>query len=1287
MPAASASLKRAPLRELAPPVPIPSPEARARRMEWLHREMQKRILIMDGAMGTMIQRHKLEEKDFRGELYQEAPEDLCLQGNNDLLVLTQPEIIKAIHCDFLAAGADIIETNTFNANSISQADYQMQGEVRQLNLAAARLAREAAQQFESEDRMCFVAGAIGPTNKTLSLSPDVNKPAYRALSFDDMAQCCGEQAQALIEGGVDILLVETVFDTLNCKAALFAIQETLASNKSTLPIMISGTIVDQSGRTLSGQTPSAFWLSVAHCPHLLSVGLNCAMGSAEMRPFLQELAQIADCPISLYPNAGLPNEMGGYDETPDFMQEQIQSYAKEGLVNFVGGCCGTSPEHIRSIAQGVENLPPRISPKKEHILCLSGLEPLIVRDNINFMNIGERTNITGSKKFARLILEDKFEGALSIAREQVERGAQMIDVNMDEGMLDSQAAIEHFLRLIAAEPDISRVPLMIDSSKFEIIEAGLKNTQGKCVVNSISLKEGEENFCKQARQVRKYGAAVVVMAFDEQGQADNLERRIEICRRAYQILTEKLDFPPEDIIFDPNVLTVATGLPEHNEYAKDFIAAVKWIKGNLKYAKTSGGISNISFSFRGNNIVREAMHSVFLYHSIQAGLDMGIVNAGQLAVYDEIETELKEKIEDVFFNRHSGASDALIELAEKLSQKSSQSSTKKEELKWRSLSLTERIKHALVKGITEHIEADTEEARQNFKTPLEVIEGPLMAGMNVVGDLFGAGKMFLPQVVKSARVMKQAVAYLSPFIESEKKTGNSSQGKILLATVKGDVHDIGKNIVGVVLSCNNFKIIDLGVMVPVQNILDTAQKEKVDIIGLSGLITPSLDEMIAIAKEMERRELSYPLLIGGATTSKLHTAVKIEPHYSAPTIHVLDASRSVPVAQNLVKKEALPDFAKGIRKEYESVRLNYSNRSSQKKYLSLEEARKNCLKLDWGKNSLIKPQKSGLTCFDKVSLADLCPYIDWSPFFLSWEMRVKYPEILTHPKYGTEAQKLFGDAQRLLEEIIAKEHLKARGVFRLAPANAVGDDIEIYAQREDEKKEGTSDRKANKKQNRKVTLILHTLRQQAQKREGEPNRALADYIAPKQNSPKESGGSKRIDYIEDSDHIGAFALTAGIGAKELAEFYEKKHDDYNSIMTKALADRLAEAFAEYMHLQVRKTYWGYAPKENFSSEELVREKYQGIRPAPGYPAQPDHTEKEALFAWLEAPKHTTMELTESMAMMPAASVSGIYFAHPQARYFALGLIGKDQVEDYARRKGLKLSVMERWLGPSLNYTP
>ena len=1268
----SAALKTAP-RTSTPQGLSLAPEEGPLRIAWLRKEMQRRILIIDGAMGTMIQKHKLEEKDFRGDLYKTRFKDVNLQGNNDLLSLTQPDLIKAIHCEFLRAGADIIETNTFNANSISQADYKMQKEAREINLAAARLAREAVQEFENEERKCFVAGALGPTNKTLSLSPNVNDPAYRALDFDTMVQSYAEQAEALIVGGVDILLVETVFDTLNCKAAVFAIQEVVEKlerqgvlERGSLPLMISGTIVDQSGRTLSGQTPAAFWTSIAHAPNLLSVGLNCAMGSAEMRPFLQELAQVADCPISVYPNAGLPNEMGGYDESPDFMQEQIRNYAKEGLVNFVGGCCGTSAEHIRAIAEGVENLAPRKSPLPRHILSLSGLEPLAFRENMNFINIGERTNVAGSKKFASLILENKFEEALSIAQEQVQNGAQLIDVNMDEGLLDSKAAMEHFLRLIAVEPDISRVPLMIDSSKFEVLEAGLKNAQGKCVVNSISLKEGEEIFCKQARQIRKYGAAVVVMAFDEEGQADTLERRISICKRAYTILREKLNFPPQDIIFDPNVLTVATGLAEHNNYAKDFIDAVKWIKGNLPYAKTSGGISNVSFSFRGDHSVREAMHAAFLYHSIRAGLDMGIVNAGQLMVYDEIESELRQKVEDVFFNRDPGAGDALMELAETLGQEKGKERVKKDAMEWRKSPVTERIKEALLKGITEYIEADTEEARRAFASPLEVIEGPLMDGMNLVGDLFGAGKMFLPQVVKSARVMKQSVAYLTPFLEAEKKKEESShfRGKVLLATVKGDVHDIGKNIVGVVLSCNNFEIIDLGVMVSSQRILETAQKEKVDMIGLSGLITPSLDEMIHVAKELERAKLSYPLLIGGATTSKLHTAVKIEPCYSGSAIHVLDASRSAPVVQNIVNKKSFPEFAKGIRKEYEEVRSNYAKRKEQKEYLSLADARANCLKLDWKKNPPVKARRPGLHCFDKMDLGCLVPYIDWSPFFLSWEMRGKYPDILKHPKYGREAQKLLKDAKNLLEEIIAKKNLlEAKGVFRLAPANSVGDDIEVYDEKEGEK--------------RKVELVLHSLRQQAKKRVGEANRALSDYIAPK---PKEGAKAGMMDYI------GAFALSAGLGARELAGFYEKKHDDYNSILVKALADRLAEAFAEYMHLQVRKRYWGYAPEENFSNAELIRERYQGIRPAPGYPSQPEHTEKEAIFAWLDAPKNAGIELTESMAMIPAASVSGLYFAHPKASYFALGLIGRDQLKDYAKRKGLELSVVERWLSPSLNYS-
>ena len=1273
----------------------------------LHEQLQQRILVMDGAMGTMLQRHQLDEQDFRGDLYRDLPASIHLKGNNDLLALTQSEIVRDIHCQFLAAGADIIETNTFNANAISQADYQLEGEVRKINIAAARVAREACAKYEKDGRKRFVAGALGPTNKTLSLSPDVNDPAYRAVSFDEMVACYLEQISALIiEGGVDILLIETVFDTLNCKAALFAIQEFFAKNNISLPIMVSGTIVDQSGRTLSGQTPAALWVSVMHTPHLLSVGLNCALGSAQMRPFLQELAQIATAPISLYPNAGLPNAMGEYDEDSAFMREQIGAYAKEGLVNIVGGCCGTTPEHIAAMAEAVAKLTPRAfqceskaihtteNPAYSKRLCLSGLEALTLRSDMNFINIGERTNVTGSKKFARLIRENNYEEALSIAREQVENGAQIIDVNMDEGMLDSAAAMAHFLRLIASEPDIARVPIMIDSSKFSVIESGLKNVQGKCIVNSISLKEGEASFCEQARRLRMYGAAVVVMAFDEEGQADNLERRIAICKRAYQILTEKIGFPPQDIIFDPNILTVATGLREHDNYAVDFMAALRWIKENLPCTLTSGGVSNISFSFRGNNIVREAMHAAFLYHAIQAGLDMGIVNAGQLVVYEEIDRTLQEHVEDVLLNRRDDATERLLELAAKISaeQNANKSAdanadSAKQVAEWRQLPLAERLQHALVKGIVDYIDADIAEARQHYERPLQIIEGPLMDGMNVVGDLFGAGKMFLPQVVKSARVMKKAVAYLTPYIEAEKEVGARAKGKILLATVKGDVHDIGKNIVGVVLACNNFEILDLGVMVPTPKILQTAQKEKVDIIGLSGLITPSLDEMIFVAQEMQRQNLQIPLLIGGATTSQLHTAVKIEPNYQkGACIHVLDASRSVPVSQSLVNKSAAPAFIKKMRTDYAAIRANYAERNLQKKYLSLDNARKNRLQLDWSQAAhIVTPKKLGRTTLKNVSLSTLRAYIDWSPFFLSWEMKAKYPAILEHPKYGDEAQKLFYDANVLLDEIIKREHLQANGVFCLAAANAIGDDIEIYtATNEDgaaanKAKDTEHSGAASAKVKPTATLILHTLRQQAEKRAGEPNRALADYIAPK-NTVAAKASQNLVD------HIGVFVVTAGIGAAELAEHYAKKHDDYNSIMTKALADRLAEAFAEYLHYEVRRKYWGYAPNEKLTQAELIAEKYQGIRPAPGYPAQPDHTEKITLFNCLDAPRQVGVELTESLAMLPAAAVSGIYFAHPQARYFGLGLIGKDQICDYAARKQMEVAQVERWLGPSLNYS-
>ncbi len=1256
-------------------------EEQEKRQNSLQKALKKRILILDGAMGTMIQKHDLNEQDFRGKQFSKLADDLFLKGNNDLLSISKAELIHEIHCDFLEAGADIIETNTFNANSISQADYQMQGEVRNINLEASRIARQAASEYDSPERTCFVAGAIGPSNKTLSISPDINNPAYRDIDFDTMRDSYAEQIEALIEGGVDLLLVETIFDTLNSKATIVAIGDVFEKLKVKIPVMISGTIVDQSGRTLSGQTPTAFWISIAHTPQLLSVGLNCALGSAQMYPFLKDLAQVASCNISLYPNAGLPNEMGKYDETPRFMREQIELYLKEGLVNLLGGCCGTTPEHIKAIAEACREVKPRqIASETRAPLSLSGLNPLIVNENINFVNIGELTNITGSKNFSRLILSNDFEKAAIIAREQVERGAQILDINMDEGMLDSKQAMSHFIRLISSDPDVSCVPFMIDSSKFEVIIEGLKSTQGKCIVNSISLKEGEGNFISQVREVMKYGAAIVVMAFDEKGQADSLERRIEICQRSYNLLVNRLGFPAQDIIFDPNVLSIATGLTEHNNYAIDFIESVRWIKKNLAHVKTSGGISNISFSFRGNQVVREAMHTIFLYYSIKAGLDMGIINAGQLVIYDEINPEFREKIENVIFNRHENATDELIALATSF-RKDSQitENHSKNANQWRDLNVAERIQYAVQKGNNEYINIDVEEARQFYKTPLEVIEGPLMDGMNVVGNLFGDGKMFLPQVIKSARVMKQAVAYLTPFItESEEKVSKQApktQAKILLATVKGDVHDIGKNIVGVVLSCNNFEIIDLGVMVSVEKILETAKTEKVDIIGLSGLITPSLEEMISVAKEMERRGLKYPLLIGGATTSALHTAVKIEPHYKAPTIHVIDASRSVSVTQNIINQKQSSKYLADIRKEYDAIRTKYQNRSNQKEYLSIQEARDNHLSLDWSLE-IAKPNKLGLHSFDDFSIETLREYIDWSPFFINWEMKGKYPEILSNPRYGEEASKVFKDANQLLDKIIQKKQIMARGVFRLAPANSIGDDIEIYEENYYENYDIINTRK-------QVALVLHTLRQEAKKREGEANRALSDYIRP--YNAKTRGGQNLINY--DLDYIGGFALTTGIGVEELANFYEKKHDDYNSIMIKALADRLAEAFAEYMHKEIRENYWGYEKEAKFSNLDLIRERYAGIRPAPGYPSQPDHSEKMNLLAWLSAEKHADIQLTENMAMRPAASISGIYFANPKAKYFALGLISKEQLEDYAKRKNFSITQMEKWLASSLNYNP
>lgn len=1219
--------------------------------------LKERILILDGAMGTMIQSYKLAEEDYRGDRFKNYETDL--QGNNDLLSITQPHIIKEIHSKFLEAGSDIIETNTFNGTSISQADYQMEDLAYELNKVSAENAREVADQFteKNPDKPRLVAGAIGPTNKTLSLSPDVEDPGYRAITFDQLANAYDQQIRGLVDGGADMLLIETIFDTLNAKAAIYAIHKYAEETGNSLPVMISGTIVDQSGRTLSGQTTEAFWISVSHTRNLLSVGLNCSLGSNQMRPYIEELSNHATCFTSLYPNAGLPDEMGEYNETPGFMADQLREYAEEGFVNLVGGCCGTTPDHIRAIAEAATECKPRELKTPKPYLRLSGLEPLVVRPETNFVNVGERTNVMGSRKFRRLITDGEFEEALSVAREQVESGAQIVDVNMDEGMLDSEKVMTDFLQLMAAEPDISRVPVMIDSSKWSVLKAGLKTMQGKCVVNSISMKEGEDVFKEQAREILNYGAAVIVMAFDEEGQADSFERRIEICERAYRILKEEIGFPPQDIILDPNILTVATGIEEHNNYAVDFIRATKWIKENLPLAKVSGGVSNISFSFRGNNKVREAMHSAFLYHAIDAGMDMGIVNAGQLEVYEEIPDELLELVEDVLHNRREDATERLVDYAEKIKDDDTETEKKKEA--WREEEVEERIKHALVKGIVEYIVDDVEEARQKYDRPIEVIEGPMMAGMDVVGDLFGSGKMFLPQVVKSARVMKKGVSHLIPYIEKEKEKNQDSEpkAKVLLATVKGDVHDIGKNIVAVVLRCNNFDVIDLGVMVPADKILEEAKNNNVDIIGLSGLITPSLDEMVHVAKEMKRQKFTKPLLIGGATTSRMHTAVKIEPNYDQPVIHVLDASRSVSVTGNLVSKTLKKDFVKEKKQEYERLRDEHSNRSRRKKYLPIDKARENKTSIEWEKTSILKPKELDRQLFEDYPLSEIRNYIDWGPFFIAWEMKGKFPDVLEDEKYGQEARKLYEDANRLLDKIVKKKLLRARAVMGLFPANSVGDDIEIYT---DENRE-------------EVLTTFHTLRQQAKKRKGEPNKALSDFVAPKKSGV--------------NDYMGGFAVTAGIGAPELVKKFEKDHDDYNAIMVKALADRLAEAFTELLHEKVRKQYWGYAPEENYSNKELIREKYTGIRPAPGYPAQPDHTEKRILFDLLDVKSSTGIELTEHFAMHPAASVSGLYFAHPESTYFNVGNLEKDQIKDYAKRKGMTVEEIERWLAPNLNYEP
>lgn len=1232
------------------------------RSTLLENLLNQRILMLDGAMGTMIQNYKLTEADYRGTRFADYPHDL--KGNNDLLTLTQPDIIRSIHSAYLEAGADIIETNTFNSNAPSMADYHMEQLVYELNVAGARLAREEASVFERKDpeHPRFVAGVIGPTTKTASISPDVNDPGFRSITFDQLVTDYSESIRGLVDGGADILLVETIFDTLNAKAALFAIDQFFEQHHIQLPIMISVTITDASGRNLSGQTPEAFWNSIRHA-RPLSVGINCALGAELMRPYVEELSNVANVYTSTHPNAGLPNPLSetGYDETPEYTASLIKEFAQSGFVNIVGGCCGTTPAHIHAIAEAIKHIPPRKIPDLPQKLRLSGLEPLNISDESLFVNVGERTNVTGSKAFARLILNDNYSEALSIARNQVENGAQVIDINMDEAMLDSQKAMVTFLNLIAAEPDISRVPIMIDSSKWSVIEAGLKCIQGKAIINSISLKEGEAEFIQHARLAKRYGAAVIVMAFDETGQADTKARKIEICTRCYRILVDQVGFSPEDIIFDPNIFAVATGIDEHNNYALDFIEATHAIKQSLPYAKVSGGVSNVSFSFRGNEPIREAIHTAFLYHAIQAGMTMGIVNAGQLGVYSDIPKALLEKVEDVLLNRKPDATEQLVSFAENFK---GQKKEQIEDLSWRNEPVQQRLTHALVRGISTYIAEDTEIVRQEIINrggrPIEVIEGPLMEGMNVVGDLFGAGKMFLPQVVKSARVMKQAVAYLLPYIEAEKKRSgdNRPKGKIVIATVKGDVHDIGKNIVTVVLQCNNYEVINMGVMIPSAQILEMARRENADIIGLSGLITPSLEEMAHVAKEMEREGFKIPLLIGGATTSRVHTAVKIAPHYSGVTVWVPDASRAVGVCSQLMSQDQQVAYKEEIKAEQEKIRTQQKNKKGPAQLLTLQEARLNAFKTDW--NSYAPPSSSfiGIRTLNQYPLESLVPYIDWTPFFQAWELSGRYPAILDDEIVGEAARNLYRDAQIMLKKIIEQKWLTANAVIGLFPANTVNtDDVEIYA-----------DSSRNK-----VLMTYHTIRQQTIKPAGRPNLALADFIAPKETGI--------------TDTIGLFAVSAGFGIDERVKAFEAVHDDYSAIILKALADRLAEAFAEHMHARVRREFWGYAKDESLNNEQLIDEVYQGIRPAPGYPACPDHTEKGPLFDLLEAEKRTGIVITESFAMVPTAAVSGFYLAHPESDYFAVGKIGKDQVEDYAKRKGWSLIEAEKWLAPILGYEP
>ncbi len=1217
--------------------------------------MNERIMILDGAMGTMVQRHKLEEQDYRGERFADWPANL--KGMNDLLVLTQPDVIQGIHEQYLEAGADIIETNTFGATQSDLIKFQLSDYAFELNVAAAKLAREAADKYSTPEKPRFVAGVLGPNQKTASVSIDVNDPGARAITFDELVEDYTEATRGLIEGGADILLIETVFDTLNAKAAVFAVQQVFDEDGIKLPIMISGTITDAAGRTLSGQTTEAFYNSLRHA-NPISFGLNCALGPDQLRQYVEEISRISETRASAHPNAGLPNELGGYDLSPEDMAGKIAEWAESGFLNIIGGCCGTSPDHIRAIAKAVAHIAPRKPPQLSHACRLAGMEPCNIEEDALFVNIGERTNVAGSARFKRLIMEEDYEAALEIARQQVENGAQIIDINMDDAMLDSVPSMVHFLNLIAGEPDIAKVPIMIDSSKWEVLEAGLKCIQGKGVLNSISMKEGEAKFIEQAKLIRRYGAAVIIMAFDEEGQADSFERKIEICSRAYKILTEEVGFPAEDIIFDPAVLTVGTGMKEHDRYGLDFIEVCAAIKKQLPHARISAGVSNISFAFRGNNPVREAIHAVFLYHTIQAGLDMGIVNAGQLAIYDDLPKELRDLVEDMILNRHPDATERLLDVAEKYRGDGSVA-VSKEDLSWRDQSVSKRLEHALIKGLTEYIDADTEEALAELGRPLHVIDGPLMAGMNHVGKLFGEGKMFLPQVVKSARVMKKAVAWLEPYMEQEKEGGGAqSAGRILLATVKGDVHDIGKNIVAVVLQCNNYEVIDIGVMVPAETILQQARELKADIIGLSGLITPSLDEMVHIAKEMQRQGFDTPLLVGGATTSKIHAAVKINPEYEGAVVHVMDASLAVGVAGKLLSATQRDDYIQSIKSDYAEAREARLGKNEQRKLVSLEEARANALQTDWAAAQPVKPAQLGIQVFDKISLATIAECIDWSPFFFTWEMKKRYPAILDDPEKGTEATRLFHDAQAMLKQIVDEDWLQAKAVIGLFPAARSGaDDVVVYT--DDTRNE--------------VSAYFRFIRQQiGKKKAGEPNLCLADFIAP-------------IDTGVE-DYIGAFAVTTGIGIEQKLAEFKAEHDDYKSIMLKALADRLAEALAEWMHQQVRIKLWGYSADEQLSNDELIAEEYRGIRPAAGYPSSPEHTEKDVLWQLLQAEENTGITLTESYAMHPGASVSGLYFAHPQARYFGTGKINRDQVEDYAQRKGMDIETAERWLAPVLGYS-